>query len=80
MHCGVELAGALPVVQRGNAVHTEAIHDLRSGIAQGDLLGREADVHQSGWAGEEVGSHSSLSVRRSTLPEGVRGTASTRTT
>ena len=79
-HRGVELGGTLTIVELGDAVHAQAVDHLRRGIAQRDLLGREADVHQSGGAAGEAGAHSSRSVRRSTLPDGVRGMASTRTT
>ena len=76
----VELGGTLAVVELGDAVDAQAIDELRRSVAQGRLLGGEADVHQSAPAGAKLGAHSSRSVRRSTLPDGVRGMASTRTT
>ena len=41
-------------------MHAQAVDHLRGGVAQGDLLGREADVHQSAVAAANVGAHSSL--------------------
>ncbi len=79
-HGGVELRGALPVVELGHAVDTQAIDHLRRRLAQRDLFGREADVHQSGGAVARAGAHSSRRVRRNTLPDGVLGMASTTTT
>ncbi len=77
----VELGGPLAVVELADPVDAQAVDDLRGGVAQRDLLGGEADVHSAvlGRRGQR-GAHSSRSVRRSTLPEGVRGMLSTMTT
>ncbi len=76
---GVELGGALGVVELGHHVRAQPIDHLRRCIAHGNLFGRETDVHQPA-AAAKVGAHSSRNVRRKTFPDGVRGMASTRTT
>jgi hypothetical protein len=42
-----------PVVELGHGGDAEAVDHLGRGVAQGDLLGRQADVHQSAGPGAE---------------------------
>ena len=78
---GVELGRPLGVVELADGVRAQPVDDLGRRVAQRPLLGGEADVHQSSLPGvDERGVHSSRSVRRSTLPDGSRGMASTTTT
>ena len=46
-HSGVELAGALGIVQLGNGARAEPVHDLCGGVAQSDLFRGKADVQLS---------------------------------
>ena len=69
------------VADLADGMRSELIDHPGGGVAQGLLLGREADVHQA--AGPEpawAAIHSSRRTRRSTLPEGSRGMAPTTTT
>ena len=77
---GVELGDAPSSPSSPTVSAAEVVHDLGDGVAQRVLLGGQADVHQgsSGWV-RSVGASSSRRVRRSTLPDGRRGMASTTT-
>lgn len=78
---GVQLLRPLAVTQLADGTGTQAVDHLDGGIAERLLLRREAHVHQgSPGVAANTGVHSSRNVRRSTLPEGSLGTASTTTT
>ena len=79
-HGRLQASGALAVVELAHGVGAEAVGHRGRGVAQLALLGREPDVHQPGADPLKAGAHWSRSVRRSTLPDGSRGTASTTTT
>ena len=73
--------GPLAIVELADGARAEAVDDLGDRVAQRLLLGGEADVHQLRLPRRgAAASSSSRSVRRSTLPDGSRGIASTTTT
>ena len=76
------LAARSRVVQLGHGVQPEPVDHLRARRRAGPPArargGRPLSLARS--IGASVGAHSSRSVRRSTLPDGVRGMASTSTT
>ncbi len=81
MDRGVELGPPLCIVEVADGADAVTVDHVRDGVAEGLLLGREADVHQAFVPDvRSDGVHSSRSVRRSTFPEGKRGIASTTTT
>src|SRR5262249_46837966 len=76
-HGCVELLDAFGVVERTHGRGSEPVDEQCRRVAQGALLRRQPDVHQPA---STLGASSSRSTRRSTLPDGNRGMASTTTT